>query len=146
VIERGLNLLWVVLGLATMANAWALGLFGSMGPDSGLFPMICGVTITLCGLLLMIKKSTLVENPEWPASTGCRRILGVLGGLVGLTVTLPYLGFAISSALTTFVLLQTIERSRVLESVVLTLVSVLVIVYVFGHLLGMSLPRGPWGW
>ena len=71
---------------------------------------------------------------------------GVLGGLVGLTVMLPYLGFAISSALTTFVLLQTIERSRVLESVVLTLVSVSVIVYVFGHLLGMSLPRGPWGW
>jgi hypothetical protein len=97
-------------------------------------------------VVLIIKKSTRVENPEWPAATGRRRILGVLGGLVGLTVTLPYLGFAISSALTTFVLLQTIERSRVLESVVLTLVSVSVIVYVFGHLLGMSLPRGPWGW
>jgi putative tricarboxylic transport membrane protein len=108
--------------------------------------MICGVIITFCGVVLIIKKSTRVENPEWPAATGRRRILGVLGGLVGLTVTLPYLGFAISSALTTFVLLQTIERSRVLESVVLTLVSVSVIVYVFGHLLGMSLPRGPWGW
>jgi putative tricarboxylic transport membrane protein len=117
-----------------------------MGPDSGLFPMICGVIITFCGVVLIIKKSTRVENPEWPAATGRRRILGVLGGLVGLTVMLPYLGFAISSALTTFVLLQTIERSRVLESVVLTLVSVSVIVYVFGHLLGMSLPRGPWGW
>ena len=145
-IERGLNLLWVVLGLATMANALTLGLFGSMGPDSGLFPMICGVIITVCGLLLMIKNSTRVANPEWPARTGLRRIIGVLGGLVGLTVTLPYLGFAISSALTTFLLLQTIERSRVMESVVLTLVSVSVIVYVFGHLLGMSLPRSPWGW
>jgi putative tricarboxylic transport membrane protein len=146
VVERGLNLLWVVLGLATMANAWTLGLFGSMGPDSGLFPMICGVIITLCGLMLMISRSTRVVNPEWPAATGRRRILGVLGGLIGLTVTLPYLGFAISSALTTFVLLQTVERSRVLESLILTLVSVSVIVYVFGHLLGMSLPRGPWGW
>jgi putative tricarboxylic transport membrane protein len=146
VVERGLNMFWVVLGLATMANAWTLGLFGSMGPDSGLFPMICGVIITVCGLMLMINRSTRVVKPDWPASTGRRRILGVLGGLVGLTVTLPYLGFAISSALTTFVLLQTIERSRVLESVVLTLVSVSVIVYVFGYLLGMSLPRGPWGW
>ncbi len=145
-VERGLNLLWVVLGLATMANAWTLGLFGSMGPDSGLFPMICGAIITSCGLMLMINRSTRVVHPDWPASAGRRRILGVLGGLIGLTVTLPYLGFAISSALTTFVLLQTVERSRVLESVILTVVSVSVIVYVFGHLLGMSLPRGPWGW
>jgi len=146
VIERGLNLLWVVLGLATMANAWTLGLFGSMGPDSGLFPMICGVIITACGVLLIIKKSTRVQNPDWPAPTGRRRILGVLGGLIGLTITLPYLGFAISSALTTFILLQTVERSRVIESLILTLVAVSVIVYVFDRLLGMSLPRGPWGW
>ncbi len=145
-IERGLNLLWVVLGLATMANAWTLGLFGSMGPDSGLFPMICGVIITACGVLLIVKKSTRVQNPEWPAPIGRGRILGVLGGLVGLTISLPYLGFAISSALTTFVLLQTVERSRVIESLVLTLMAVSVIVYVFDHLLGMSLPRGPWGW
>ncbi len=145
-VERGLNLLWVVLGLATMANAWTLGLFGSMGPDSGLFPMICGVIITSCGLMLMVNRSTRVANPDWPASSGRRRILGVLGGLIGLTVTLPYVGFAISSALTTFVLLQTVERSRLLESLILSLVSVIVIVYVFSHLLGMSLPRGPWGW
>jgi putative tricarboxylic transport membrane protein len=146
VVERGLNLLWVVLGLATMVNAWTLGLFGSMGPDSGLFPMICGVIITVCGLMLMINRSTRAGKPDWPVAAGRRRILGVLGGLIGLTVTLPYLGFAISSALTTFVLLQTVERSRVLESVILTIVSVSVIVYVFGHLLGLSLPRGPWGW
>ncbi len=145
-VERGLNLLWVVLGLATMANAWTLGLFGSMGPDSGLFTMICGVIITSCGLMLMVNRSTRVANPDWPASSGRRRILGVLGGLIGLTVTLPYVGFAISSALTTFVLLQTVERSRLLESLILSLVSVIVIVYVFSHLLGMSLPRGPWGW
>ena len=145
-VERGLNLLWVVLGLATMVNAWTLGLFGSMGPDSGLFPMICGVIITACGLMLMITRSTRAVSPDWPAAAGRRRILGVLGGLMGLTVTLPYLGFAISSALTTFVLLQTVERARVIESVILTLVSVSVIVYVFGHLLGLSLPRGPWGW
>ncbi len=63
-----------------------------------------------------------------------------------MTISLPYLGFAISSALTTFVLLQTVERSRVIESLVLTLMAVSVIVYVFDHLLGMSLPRGPWGW
>jgi hypothetical protein len=125
-----------------MANAWTLGLFGSMGPDSGLFPMICGVIITSCGLMLMVNRSTRVANPDWPASSGRRRILG----LIGLTVTLPYVGFAISSALTTFVLLQTVERSRLLESLILSLVSVIVIVYVFGHLLGMSLPRGPWGW
>jgi len=56
------------------------------------------------------------------------------------------LGFAVSSALTTFVLLQTVERSRLIESLIITVVSVAVVMLVFGRLLGMNLPRGPWGW
>ena len=145
-IERGINIVWLLVGLATMINAWSIGLVGSMGPDSGLFPMICGVIITGCGLMLLINpKKNHVDNPEWPDRHAMFRVLGVISGLVAMAITLPLLGFAISAALTTFVLLQTVERSRPVESIVVALVSVGFVMYVFDHLLGMSLPRSPWG-
>ncbi len=146
-IERSINFVWLLVGFATMVNAWRIGLLGSMGPDSGFFPMICGAIITLCGLILVIKpKKNHVENPDWPKRSAIFRILGVLGGLVAMAITLPLLGFAISAAITTFVLLQTVERSRIIESVIVTLASVIFVMYIFDHLLGMSLPRSPWGW
>jgi len=146
-IERALNAIWIVLGLGTMVNAWGLGLFGSMGPDSGLFPMICGAVITVCGLVLLFSgKKNAVDKPEWPRGNALARVLGVISGLVAMALTLPFLGFAIASALTTFALLQTVERSRLIESLLLTVVSVGFIMFIFDHLLGMSLPRSPWGW
>jgi putative tricarboxylic transport membrane protein len=87
-----------------------------------------------------------VADPEWPRGPALYRIAGVSAGLVAMAATLPYLGFAIASVITTFVLLQTVERSRLIESLVLSAVSVAVVMYLFGRVLGMSLPRGPWGW
>ena len=145
--ERILNVLWCLLGLATMVNSWSMGLTGSFGPESGFFPFICGALITLCGLGLLFKGAkTAAPNPEWPRAAALFRILGVVAGLVAMAATLPYLGFAVASSVTTFVLLQTVERSRLVESLIITVVSVAVVMLVFGRLLGMNLPRGPWGW
>lgn len=146
-IERCVNLIWCLIGLGTMANAWTLGLIGPSGPQSGLFPMICGVIITVCGFALLLgQRTSRVANPEWPRGAALIRIGGVCAGLVAMAATLPYLGFAVASAITTFVLLQTVERARAIESLLLSVVSVAVVMFVFGRLLGMSLPRGPWGW
>ena len=145
--ERILNVLWCLLGLATMANSWSMGLTGSFGPESGFFPFICGALITVCGLGLLLKgKKDAVLKPDWPRAAALGRISGVVAGLIAMAATLPYLGFAVASSLTTFVLLQTIERSRLVESLIITLFSVAVVMLVFGRLLGMNLPRGPWGW
>jgi putative tricarboxylic transport membrane protein len=145
-IERGLNVVWCLLGLGTMVNAWSLGLLGPSGPDSGLFPMLCGIIIVICGLTLLLRSATYVADPAWPRGAQMWRIAGVTAGLASMAVSLPYVGFAVSSAITTFVLLQAVERSRVVESVILTVTSVALVMYVFGNLLGLSLPRGPWGW
>lgn len=146
-IERALNVIWVLVGIGTMVNAWSIGLIGSMGPDSGLFPMICGVIITACGTILVVfPKRNHVSQPDWPKRVALLRIIGVVGGLMTMAILLPYLGFAISAALTTFVLLQTVEKSKFIESAVVTVVSVGFVMYVFDHLMGMTLPRSPWGW
>jgi putative tricarboxylic transport membrane protein len=144
-IERGLNVIWCLVGIGTMVNARSLGLMGPSGPDSGLFPMICGAIITLCGIALLFGMAPRVADPEWPRKAALARVAGVVAGLGLMAATLPYLGFAVSSAITTFLLLQTVERSRLLESLLLTIGSVAAVMYLFGHLLGMTLPRGPWG-
>ncbi|MES2537020.1 MAG: tripartite tricarboxylate transporter TctB family protein [Pseudomonadota bacterium] len=144
--ERGLNITWCLIGIGTMVNAYSLGLIGPSGPESGLFPLMCGAIITLCGIALLLGMAPRVDNPGWPRGAAIGRVAGVVGGLVSMAITLPYLGFAVSSAITTFVLLQTVERSRLLESLALTIGSVAAVMYIFGQLLGMSLPRGPWGW
>jgi hypothetical protein len=43
------------------------------------------------------------------------------------------------------ILLRTVEQSSWAMSVLLAIASVVAVVWLFGHLLGMPLPRGPWG-
>jgi hypothetical protein len=70
----------------------------------------------------------------------------VVIGLAVMAAALPYAGFAVSGAVTMLVLLRTAGSSGWVESVVLSLASVATVIWIFGHLLGMILPRGPWGW
>jgi hypothetical protein len=70
----------------------------------------------------------------------------VIGGLAFMALAIPRLGFAVSGAITMMILLRTVEQARWFESVVLSLASVAVVIWLFGHVLGMALPRGPWGW
>ena len=39
-----------------------------------------------------------------------------------------------------------VEKSGWLFSIALAFISVVVVVWLFGRVLGMPLPRGPWGW
>ena len=52
VIERGLNVVWCLLGIAIMVNAWGYGVAGPAGPESGMFPMMCGAAIAVPLLVL----------------------------------------------------------------------------------------------
>jgi len=66
-------------------------------------------------------------------------------GLALFALGIPYLGFAITGAITMLILLRTVEQSSWAMSVLLAIASVIAVVWLFGHLLGMPLPRGPWG-
>jgi hypothetical protein len=73
-------------------------------------------------------------------------VLGVVAGLALMAVAIPFVGFAVAGAITMIVLLRTVERSSWSGSIALTIGSVAGVMWLFGHALGMSLPRGPWGW
>ena len=144
--ERTLNAFWILLGAAAAAYAWTLGLSGPSGPESGLFPLISALIIMGTGIVLAVRASTRVPAPEFPRGAALRRIAGIVAGLAFMAIALPYAGFALTGALTMLVLLRTTGDTGWVGSIVLALASVAAVLWIFGHVLGMALPRGPWGW
>ena len=145
-VERGLNVFWIVFGVATVAHSWQIGLTGPSGPESGLFPLIAGTIVVGAGLTLLLRPSSAARAPQWPRAAALGRVAGVITGLAVMAVGVDYLGFVVASAVTMLVLLRTIERSSWLGSICLAIGSVAVVAWLFGQVLGMPLPRGPWGW
>jgi len=145
-IERTLNLFWILLGAAAAAYAWTLGLAGPSGPESGLFPFIGALIVMGAGAVLLLQPSGQAAAPHFPRGAALGRVLGVVAGLAFMAVSIPFLGFAVSGCITMLILLRTVEKSGWLFSIAFALASVVVVVWLFGHVLGMTLPRGPWGW
>jgi putative tricarboxylic transport membrane protein len=144
--ERALNTFWIFLGAATAAYAWTLGIVGPSGPESGLFPLIAALIIMGSGIVLLWRPSSRATAPDFPRGAALGRVLGVLAGLALMVIAIPYLGFAVAGAIMMIVLLRTVEKTSWGGLIALALASVVVVVWLFGHVLGMALPRGPWGW
>jgi len=144
--ERALNVFWILLGAGAAAYAWTIGLTGPSGPESGLFPFIAGLIVAGAGMALLFLPSHRAAAPAWPFGAARGRVLGVVAGLALMAATIPYLGFAAAAAITMIVLLRTVERSSWIGSIALTIGAVAGVMWLFGHALGMPLPRGPWGW
>jgi putative tricarboxylic transport membrane protein len=144
-IERFVNLFWITLGFGAAVMALQMKLTGPYGPDSGLFPFIAGAMVGLGGLTLMFARSHAVAAIEWPSRTGFWRVGGVISGMAVLVLLLPYVGFGLSSFVTMIILIRFVERVGWLQSIALSLASVAGVIVLFGHLLEMPLPRGPWG-
>jgi hypothetical protein len=144
--ERALNVFWIVLGAGAAAHAWSIGIVGPAGPESGLFPFIAGLLIAGAGAALLALRSHRAPAPEWPRRVALWRVLGVVAGLAVMAIGLQHLGFAVTAAITMMILLRTVEQTSWAGSLALAIGSVAVVTWLFGHVLGMALPRGPWGW
>jgi len=144
--ERALNALWILLGAAAAAYAWTLGLIGASGPESGLFPFLAGLIIMGAGVVLLLRPLSEHVAPDFPRGDALWRVLGVIAGLAFMAISIPFLGFAVAGFITMVILLHTVEKSSWWFSLALALVAIVVVVWLFGWILGMALPRGPWGW
>jgi len=144
--ERALNMFWILLGGAAAAYAWTLGLIGASGPDSGLFPFISALIVMSAGVVLLLRPPAQAAAPDFPRGAALGRVLGVAAGLAFMAASIPYLGFAVAGFITMIILLRAVEKSGWVFSICLAFISVVVVVWLFGRVLGMTLPRGPWGW
>ena len=144
--ERTLNVFWIVFGAASAAYAWSLGMVGPAGPESGLFPFIASIIVSGAGIVLLLRPATQVRALDFPRGAGLWRVVGVILGLIVMAAGMPYLGFCVTSFITMIILLRAVDQSSWLTAVSLAFISTASVFWLFGQMLGMALPRGPWGW
>lgn len=144
--ERTLNVFWIVFGAASATYAWSLGMVGPAGPESGLFPFIASIIVSGAGIVLLLRPATQVRALDFPRGAGLWRVVGVILGLIVMAAGMPYLGFSVTSFITMIILLRTVEQSSWLGAIALAFASTVSVFWLFGQMLGMALPRGPWGW
>lgn len=144
--ERTLNVFWIVFGAASAAYAWSLGMVGPAGPESGLFPFIASIIVSGAGIVLLLRPATQVRALDFPRGAGLWRVVGVILGLIVMAAGMPYLGFSVTSFITMIILLRTVDQSSLLGAIALAFASTVSVFWLFGQMLGMALPRGPWGW
>lgn len=142
--ERTLNVFWIVFGAASAAYAWSLGMVGPAGPESGLFPFIASIIVSGAGIVLLLRPQ--VRTLDFPRGAGLWRVVGVILGLIVMAAGMPYLGFSVTSFITMIILLRTVDQSSWLGAIALAFASTVSVFWLFGQMLGMALPRGPWGW
>ena len=145
-IERSLNALWLLLGLATCWHAYRLGLYGASGPNIGFFPFLAGLGLAAGGAWLSARPAgTRAPSVDWPRGAALRRVLTVLIGLIAMWILVRYIGFLAAAFLTMVVLLRALERVSWLQVVVIASASSVGVWWLFGKALSVVLPRGPWG-
>ena len=144
--ERTLNVFWIVFGAASAAYAWSLGMVGPAGPESGLLPFIASIIVSGAGIVLLLRPATQVRTLDFPRGAGLWRVVGVILGLIVMAAGMPYLGFSVTSFITMIILLRTVDQSSLLGAIALAFASTVSVFWLFGQMLGMALPRGPWGW
>src|SRR5258707_3214432 len=98
--ERALNIFWILLGGAAAAYAWTLGLVGSSGPDSGLFPFISALIVMSAGVVLLLRSPSEAVAPDFPCGAALGRVVGVTAGLAFMAMSISHLGFSVSGCLT----------------------------------------------
>jgi putative tricarboxylic transport membrane protein len=139
---RGLALLLASVGLAAAVEAWrSMPLGAADDPGPGGLPLVLGLAVAGLGVATALTRT-------WPAAAPVERGRGlaVAAAVVGWALALPWLGFEVASIVALGVLARAVGRVPVTRALLFALLTGGGAVLLFRVLLGMPLPRGPWGW
>jgi hypothetical protein len=139
-VEKALNLLWIVLGIAIASLAPRYSLLDASGPGGGFLPFVTGLIIAGCGLTLLF--SSTERTPDWPAAGVWARMAAIAAGLAAIAIVMPHLGFILTVIPVMVLLMQAVERQAWLTVLVVSIVSTIAVYFLFTRLLGTTLPRG----
>jgi putative tricarboxylic transport membrane protein len=149
-VERTVLVCMGALFAAMATIAWGYGLRDRLGPGSGFFPFWLGVTgaaFSLALLGLSLRGHVIGEGGEvlWPDRAGAVRALLLLGGLVAAALALEPLGFRLTAAGFTALLLFGLGSRRYLLVLALAAASGWGLFHIFYYWLKVPLPVGTFG-
>jgi putative tricarboxylic transport membrane protein len=144
ILQKAAMLLWLVLGLLIAAESYRVGL-GSFGkPDSGLFPFLIGIFLTVLAVILL--RQPLTEGKEKPeGKINYFKIVWCLLSLYIYAMTFEWLGFVPATFFLLIFLLRFLERKGWVLVLTVALLTAVASYIFFGVLLQAQLPKGVLG-
>ena len=125
-----------------------LSYVSEVGPGPGFFPFWIGIGLLLFGayqMVLSYASARRHSGPVAPLWSGSGRALGAWLGLAVAIALFRWIGFALSFVLLTIFLIVVLDRRPVVLAVGIGAGLALAFYVVFEFALGVSLPKGPWG-
>jgi putative tricarboxylic transport membrane protein len=143
---RAWTLGFLVAGGAYLAASLTFPLWSVAKPGPGFFPV--GVGAFLCVAALAVTIAAFRGVPVGAAAAtlpadGRRRVAATTAGLVGFCLLLPWVGYPLCAFLFVAILLRFLGGARWPGVLITAALSALLTHYLFGVILGVPLPRGP---
>ena len=113
-------------------------------PGAGVFPVISGFLLLLGSVSALWEglKTRKIESVELPAGSDLRRLLVLVGGILGYLVLLPILGQLISSTIFCFVLIRVLSSLSIWRVALYALVMAGAAYLLFVRFLMLPMPAG----
>jgi putative tricarboxylic transport membrane protein len=125
-----------------------LSYVSEVGPGPGFFPFWIGIGLLVFGayqMVLSYASARRHSDPVAPLWSGSGRALGAWLGLAVAIALFRWIGFALSFVLLTIFLIVVLDRRPFVLAVGIGAGLALAFYIVFEFALGVSLPKGPWG-
>ncbi len=142
-VERVIDVCWIILGIGICLQSVAYRLWTPAGPGSGFIPFLTGVPIALSGILLLFGAQPAAKF--WESVAGMKKVVLVTGCLCLMAILMPWLGFLLTSVLVFIIMVRVIEPRGWGLTIAVSLVSCILIYFLFRSLMQIKLPTGIFG-
>jgi putative tricarboxylic transport membrane protein len=137
-----------VFGIYVIYVGSQLSYVSDVGPGPGFFPLWIGIGLLLFGAYQMVLSYASARRHSGhvaPLWSGSGRALGAWLGLAVAIALFRWIGFALGFVLLTIFLIVVLDRRPAVLGVVIGAGLALAFYLLFEIALGVSLPKGPWG-
>ncbi len=142
------SLVIAVISFFACVGAWKLGTGQIGSPGPGFFPLVLGGTTGVFSLVILgeqlWKKRKAVDGQPRAVSGGAIKVVCILAALIAFGFLLEKIGYVFTSSIV-FTFLFKVAGSRSGISLVWAIVVALISTILFSWLLGVQLPKSPWG-
>jgi putative tricarboxylic transport membrane protein len=141
--QRTVAVIFAALSVYVIEQALRLGVYSSIGPGAGFFPLFLGGIfggLTVLWVILEVVPLQPGAATFFPSGASTLRVVAVLAALLFWIFSAEWLGFTITTFLFLGFLLAVLAKSRLTLAVPLAAVASIGSSYVFQHWLNVALP------
>lgn len=147
VVEQVFNAFWILFGIGICIQSIRHQLWNPAGPGSGFIPFLAGLLIGVTGFLLFLGEWSKGSEQEetrkfWENRTVMKRVIYLVGSLCIMALIMLKIGFLLTSILVTILMIRVIESKKWITVVLTSILSCLLIYFLFYSLMQINLPKG----